>query len=59
MLLNLDFKLILIYKKRGYWFKNWNKFDFFIVIISIIDVILDLNGKIYYFLFKLKYNTLA
>jgi len=27
---------------KGYWISSWNKFDFFVVIASILDIVIDL-----------------
>jgi len=29
---------------QGYWFSGWNKFDFFVVMMSLIDLAMDLMG---------------
>ena len=28
----------------GYWFSGWNRFDFFVVLTSILDLLMDLMG---------------
>lgn len=28
----------------GYWFNGWNRFDFFVVLTSIIDLLMDIMG---------------
>ena len=28
----------------GYWFSGWNRFDFFVVLTSILDLMMDLMG---------------
>ncbi len=30
---------------KGYWFSHWNRFDFFVVIASIIDFVIDSLGN--------------
>lgn len=30
---------------RGYWINDWNKFDFFVVMSSIIDIIMNQLGN--------------
>jgi hypothetical protein len=36
---------ITAYGIRGYFFKGWNQFDFFVVMTSIIDLIMDFTGN--------------
>ena len=28
----------------GYWFNGWNRFDFFVVLTSILDLLMDIMG---------------
>lgn len=28
----------------GYWFSGWNRFDFFVVMTSILDLLMDILG---------------
>ena len=28
----------------GYWFSGWNRFDFFVVLTSIVDLLMDIMG---------------
>ena len=28
----------------GYWFSGWNRFDFFVVLTSILDLLMDIFG---------------
>ena len=28
----------------GYWFNGWNRFDFFVVLTSIVDLLMDIMG---------------
>ena len=37
------FKLIG-YGPRGYFHKGWNQFDFFVVMTSILDIVLEYSG---------------
>lgn len=28
----------------GYWFSGWNQFDFFVVLMSLLDLVMDIMG---------------
>lgn len=52
--LNLVFTVIFIieaimklvaYGIKGYFYSGWNKFDFFVVITSILDFVLEIIGS--------------
>ena len=36
---------IIAYGIRGYFHKGWNKFDFFVVLTSVLDVIINQIGN--------------
>lgn len=36
---------IIAYGFSGYFFSGWNKFDFFVVMASIVDIIMSQMGK--------------
>ena len=36
---------IIAYGAQGYFYKGWNQFDFSVVCVSIIDIIMDFSGK--------------
>jgi hypothetical protein len=38
------FLKIFAYGPRGYFYSNWNRFDFFVVCTSILDIALDYSG---------------
>ena len=33
------------YGFKGYFYSGWNKFDFFVVLTSIVDIVLELMGS--------------
>ena len=39
-ILEAIFKLVA-FGPKGYWISNWNKFDLFVVIASMVDIIMD------------------
>jgi hypothetical protein len=39
------FLKICAYGIRGYFYMRWNQFDFFVVMTSIIDIVLDFSGQ--------------
>ena len=52
--INLGFTIVFIsecllklmgYGFFGYFYSGWNKFDFFVVCASIVDIVLDLLGS--------------
>jgi hypothetical protein len=42
----LEFLLKLIgLGRRAYWYSPWNKFDFFVVMASLLDILMDSLGQ--------------
>lgn len=36
---------IIAYGVKGYFYKGWNQFDFFVVCTSIIDIVMTYSGN--------------
>ena len=36
---------LIAYRPKFYFSQNWNRFDFFVVTASVVDLVLELSGS--------------